>query len=151
MSIYAEIPKKFIYENRYKSDELEKTKITIGEKRIVILPKVHRKGLKLANGQYRRGINMDLNEVSKILVNQGVEIPDNDIYKLDGIEIFDTTKFALEYRVYHAGYDGGDGDHPDGWHVYCENVQNPDEIIDFYQDGFFTAIIRPDKIRPLNR
>lgn len=59
----------------------------------------------------------------------------------------DTSIYAGNYRVYQALYDGeecaaffGSSYGPDGWHVYCEKVDNPDIKIHFYQTGCFATV-----------
>ena len=72
-------------------------------------------------------------------------------------EEFDTSIFAGEYCVYQTCSDGGGvcgslngvDSYPNGWHVYCVTVGNPQMIVDFYQTGCFSAMI-PD-IKPIRR
>ena len=59
-----------------------------------------------------------------------------------------------QYVVERTTRDGGgsafDGDFPSGHHVWCTRVDPPDgKQLDFYQSGFFTAMIRPDEIQPI--
>lgn len=66
---------------------------------------------------------------------------------------FDTSIYAGEYKVIFATYNGGsstfDGGYPDGWHVFCQKVDNPSMEVDFYQTGCFTAMI--SDIKPINK
>ncbi len=62
---------------------------------------------------------------------------------------------AGRYVVYKTVMDGGGTAHgpgdyyPDGWHVFCEKVDDPDTNIDFYQSGAFTAMITD--IKPVGK
>lgn len=66
---------------------------------------------------------------------------------------FDASVYAGEYKVIFAISDGGghchDGDYPNGWHVFCQKVDDPSVEVDFYQTGCFTAMI--ENIQPINR
>ena len=58
--------------------------------------------------------------------------------------------FRGKYVVYKTVSDGGGTGHndtyPDGWHVYCENLQGSKKLkIDFYQSGSFTAMMPKKK------
>lgn len=52
---------------------------------------------------------------------------------------------AGKYVVYKTSMDGGgvslNDSYPDGYHVYCEKVNDPAIRVDFYQSGCFTAMI----------
>ena len=54
---------------------------------------------------------------------------------------------AGRYVVYKIANDGGGtgmGPHdvyPNGHHVFCERLDDPSVKVDFYQSGFFTAMI----------
>jgi hypothetical protein len=58
------------------------------------------------------------------------------------------SSFAGKYLVYKTAYDGGgkgfglNDDYPNGHHVYCEKLDNPEIKVDFYQTGCFHSIIR---------
>ena len=57
-----------------------------------------------------------------------------------------------KYIVYKTTRDGGrwnDNENPNGHHVFCMNVQNGQVRVDFYQSGFFAAMIKD--IVPLSR
>ena len=66
---------------------------------------------------------------------------------------FDASVYAGEYTVIFSISDGGghcqDGDYPNGWHVFCQKVDDPSVEVDFYQTGCFTAMI--ENIKPINR
>lgn len=59
---------------------------------------------------------------------------------------FDASVYAGEYAVLYAASNGGgychDGNYPNGWHVYCQKMDDPSVMVDFYQTGCFTAMIR---------
>lgn len=66
----------------------------------------------------------------------------------------ETSYFAGRYVVVKTKRDGGGTGHgpgdvyPDGHHVFCEAMDNPDlPIVDFYQTGSFTAMI--ENIEPI--
>lgn len=56
--------------------------------------------------------------------------------------------FAGKYVVTHTALDGGGTGHgphdvyPNGHHVHCINLDNPNLVIDFYQSGCFTHTIK---------
>ena len=59
----------------------------------------------------------------------------------------DFLHLAGKYVVYKTANDGGGTGHgphdvyPDGHHVYCERVDDSFVRLDFYQSGYFTAMI----------
>lgn len=62
---------------------------------------------------------------------------------------------AGRYVVYKTAKDGGGIGHgphdiyPDGYHVYCERLDDRSVKVDFYQSGGFTAMI--ENIEPVGR
>ncbi len=70
-------------------------------------------------------------------------------------EVFDTSIFEGEYRVVATAEDGGGTGmgkydyYPNGHHVFCEKKDNSNIFVDFYQTGAFTAMIKPEEIKPL--
>ena len=58
-----------------------------------------------------------------------------------------------KYIVIKTLMDGGgpsdDGGYPDGWHVFCVKADEENVKVDFYQSGFFTAMI--ENIEPVGK
>ena len=56
--------------------------------------------------------------------------------------------YIVERTALEGGSTGRDA-YPNGHHVYCFMVSNPEIKIDFYQSGYFTAMIKD--IEPIGR
>ena len=132
MKVHAYVPEKFVYVNAPFSEKLQEHAICIGRPLIKRIPN-------------KAEI---INEIQKLLgTHIHLELSDkqieNFIESLNlnfSAEEFDTSVFLGEYRVYKAEWNGGKHDGPDGWHVYCHKVDEPNVAIHFYQTGYFTAI-----------
>jgi hypothetical protein len=99
--VYADVPKHFVYENRYGDFSLAHTDVTVGE------------------------------------------------HKSEGCPEFNTNHLLGHYRVVARA--------KDGHHVFCERVISDEYetiprylLIDFYQSGSFTAVIKPEEIEVVN-
>lgn len=64
------------------------------------------------------------------------------------ITVFEhNVEFIGKYVVTHTTFDGGGTGHgrhdtyPDGHHVWCQKLDDPDMKIDFYQSGSFISMI----------
>ena len=141
MNIYAFVPEKFIFVNAPFSEKFHEHAICVGQflrKRIPDKDKM-------------------IDEIQKLLdTHMHLELSDEQIESFIeslnlnfGAEEFDTSVFLGEYRVYKAEYNGGKHHAPDGWHVYCYKVDDPNVAIHFYQTGYFTAI-NPN-IQPISK
>ena len=141
MKVYAFVPEKFVFVNAPFSEKLQEHAICIGHplsKRIPNKDEIIVEILRLL------GTHMHL-----ALSHEQIE---NFIESLDlnfDAEEFDTSVFLGEYRVYKAEWNGGKHDGPDGWHVYCHKVDDPNVAIHFYQTGYFT-VTNPN-IQPLSQ
>lgn len=72
---------------------------------------------------------------------------------------FKTKKFAGKYVVTDTSLSGGGGaphdSYPDGWHVIAQKLSKDGHhtgkgvVINFYQTGCFTAMIKPEEIAPV--
>ena len=150
MKIYASFPEKFLYTNQPFSNKLAHHDIYIG--------KVIRKNVP-ERSEIIEEISEEVSNILNIDVDSKKVEAFVDSLNLDfSPEEFDTSVFAGTYRVYDAGSDGGTIDdnpktsitmdsYPNGWHVFCEKLDNPEIRVDFYQDGFFTAVI--SDIKPI--
>ena len=72
------------------------------------------------------------------------------------VEISDKFNWLTgDYIVYKTAIDGGGSGHgehdvfPKGHHVYCVSVEDESLMVDFYQSGEFTAMIKD--IKPIGR
>ena len=151
MTVYAYFPAKFRFSNTPFSNKPTHGDICIGRVLHKNVPKksklIEDLSKKISNA-LKIDIDVDLTKVEAFV----------DSLNLDfSPEEFDTSVFEGEYRVYHVESNGGGIDahtsslvpqhYPDGWHVYCEKVDNPEIRVDFYQDGCFTAVI--SDIKPI--
>ena len=139
MKVQAYVPEKFVYVNAPFSEKLQEHAICIGHPLIKRVPN-------------KAEI---INEIQKLLgTHIHLELSDKQIENfIDSLNLnfsaeeFDTSVFLGEYRVYKAEWNGGKHDGPDGWHVYCHKVDDPNVAIHFYQTGYFTET-NPD-IQPI--
>lgn len=74
----------------------------------------------------------------------------------DNINGYDTSYLAGYYRVIYTMIEGGGNGHgvndvfPDGHHVFLIKICGDDAVIDFYQTGCFTAMIKENEIDIVN-
>ena len=148
MNVYANMPDKFIYRNRTFSDNISHVKITIGKK-YVRTPET---------------LETVEKEVEKALATLGISNVEEQIRRfvkslnLDmSVEEYDTSVFEGEYVVARTTNEGGGtfacasgkDSYPNGYHVFCQKMDNKDIVVDFYQTGNFTAMI--EDIMPINK
>ena len=151
MDVYTEVPSKFIYANRKLSTKSAKSGIVVG-----------------ATIKTNTDITKEKAEIASDIVlafksNLGYEV------SLDAVNYFiysivaspsATEEFILEagaFVVLDTKYDcggGGHNDYSDGHHVFCKRLMNGKydsngQEVDFYQNGCFTATIRPEEIQPI--
>lgn len=148
MRIHAPIREKYISAQSCFNEELNYHTITIGKKLRAHIPT----NQELAEMVYSK-INgalpfVTLQDVEKFIVS--LTPTDNKGKNLE----FDTSCFAGYYTVIEAKFDGAGNGHgpkdtyPNGWHVFC--TKNGDGTkVDFYQTGFFDAMIKPEMIEPV--
>ncbi len=142
MRIYADIPESCYFENMPFSDKICHTDITIGN--------VYHRQTEVSKKEL---VSSVFNKIKYLIpvteeqVSGFVESLNLDFSK----KSFDTSVFEGEYEVTRAERNGGGSQlamcgrgldtYPDGWHVYCQKVNDPDVKVDFYQTGCFTAMI----------
>lgn len=138
MTIYADVPAKFVFRNKPLADHVAKTLVKIGEK--FHRDEVNKKEIE--------------DKIAEFLYNLGAKEEDYSFtldIKTDLAEqVFDTSKFVGEYVVYAVKCEGGGtcngvngpDSYPDGHHVFCVKKDDPEITVDFYQTGCFTAIIK---------
>lgn len=145
MSVYADLPEKFIFANRPFSDEKHNHDIVVG--RVYTTSNYYESVAKIENDVKeaieRPGLKVDKKQIEKFV--NGI-VPDKQE------EQFDTSVFLGKYVVINTESSGsgngmGQGDHyPDGWKVIAKKLNedkfDPDGLeISFYQTGAFTAKI----------
>ena len=139
MNVYAFVPEKFVFVNTPFSEKLNEHAICIG---LPLKKRVPNKDEMIIEIQKLLGTHMHL-ELSDKQIENFIESLNLNF----NAEEFDTSVFLGEYRVYKAEWNGGKHDGPDGWHVYCHKVDDPNIAIHFDQTGYFNAI-NPN-IKPL--
>ncbi len=152
MKVYDDIPEKFVYRNTPFSAKLAHHDIRIGQKLFKDGPHEKSKLIGELTQHIKNYLHCD--DINK----ENVEILVNSLNLSFAFEEFDTSVFVGEYRVTQTSFGGGGSyremngrieSYPDGWHVFCQKVGQPDVCVDFYQTGCFTAMI-PD-IMPIKR
>lgn len=139
MKVLAFVPEKFVFVNAPFSEKLHEHAIFVGKS---LRKRIPNKDEMIIEIQNLLGSHMHL-ELSDEQIENFIESLNLNF----NAEEFDTSVFLGEYRVYKAEWNGGKHDGPDGWHVYCHKVDDPNVAIHFYQTGYFTAI-NPD-IKPI--
>ena len=141
MNVYAFVPEKFVFVNSPFSEKLNEHAICIG---LPLKKRVPNKDEMIIQIQQLLGTHMHL-ETSTEQVERFIESLNLNF----SVEEFDTSVFMGEYRVYKAAWNGGKHDGPDGWHVYCHKVDDPNVAIHFYQTGYFTVM--NSDIKPISQ
>ena len=154
MKVYGNIPEKFVYSNKKKSNAVTHHEAVIGKvltndtditEDVEGLVKDIRHAF-----DFRLGIQITKVE-AKEMIGKKVNMPKASTFCLQGGE-FLVVKSSLE------GGGTGMGPHdiyPDGHHVTCKRLNidgtyNEDgEEISFYQSGSFTSMITKDEIQPI--
>lgn len=142
MRIYADIPESCYFENMPFSDKICHTDITIGN--------VYHRQTEVSKKEL---VSSVFNKIKYLIpvteeqVSGFVESLNLDFSK----KFFDSSVFEGKYEVTRAEWNGGGSQpamcgrvpdtYPDGWHVYCKKVDDPNVRVDFYQSGCFTAMI----------
>lgn len=141
MEVYTYIPSMFLLYGAFFDTKPSHTKVTIGE----IFKNVP-ESVQFLTDEIFKKIHPIL-PVTKDQITNFINTLNFD----DEIEELDTSIYAGEYKVIEAFFDGGSKcfDLPDGWHVFCQKVNDPLVQVDFYQTGCFTAMI--EDIQPINR
>ena len=139
MKVLAFVPEKYVFVNAPFSEKLHEHTICIGQS---LRKRIPNKDEMIIEIQKLLGTHMHL-ELSDKQIENFIESLNLNF----SAEEFDTSVFLGEYRVYKAEWNGGKHDGPDGWHVYCHKVDDPNVAIHFYQTGYFTEI-NPN-IKPL--
>ena len=129
MKVLAFVPEKFVYVNAPFSEKLHEHTICIGQP---LRKRIPNKDEMIIEIQRLLDTHMHL-ELSDKQIENFIESLNLNF----SAEEFDTSVFLGEYRVYKAEWNGGKHDGPDGWHVYCHKVDNPNVAIHFYQTGYF--------------
>lgn len=150
MKVYARIPEMFVYANRKFSNQLATTDITIG----TMLFRKEEEATKEVEG-IKEAIKSALFKVTVSDVDKKIE---NFISGLNldcSEKKFDTGKYEGKYRVYATAYEGGGragpnkGDtYPNGYHVFCQKIDDPSISVHYYQTGAFTAMITDIEAEP---
>lgn len=152
MTVYAEVPEKFVYSNCKTSDELTSTEVTIGEKYTTdpdIRPLVN----KIARGVVKEFSKENI----EIKLNKAVEFVKQNVPELKKEHFIINEN---EFVVIRTAFDGGGTGHgphdvyPDGHHVFCKALKNGKYDkngieINFYQSGSFTCMI--ENIIPIRK
>lgn len=147
MKVYAEIPKKFVYENRKLSNETTSHDIVVG--------KIVENNVDVSNDVKK--LAQDIVDKFSFRLGYKLSISDALAYIQSTIKLSKSEIFVIEegeFVVIRTSYEGGGtgmGPHdvyPDGHRVYCKKLKDgkydADGIeINFYQSGCFTAIIEP--------
>jgi len=148
MKVYANLPIKFFAFNEPINDNITNKYIEIGTK-LESQPITKSDILECVN---------KIDKIISYLSNKNLnnKITDFLLSIIDEkqSEIFDTSNLEGEYIVYRTCYDGGStgrDEYPNGHHVYCENINNSNFKIDFYQSGCFSAVILPCNIQPIRK
>ena len=146
MTVYAEIPEKFLFINTPFSSKLHKGKIKIGtvlSKAVISKEAIIEDITKSIRHSSCYGISISKEQVSAFVETLNIDLSE---------EKFDTSIFAGKYIVDYVCNDGGgsssDGGYPSGHHVFCHKIEDISISVNFYQTGCFTAMI-PD-ITPIN-
>ena len=144
MAVYAQIPEKFVYQNRRTSDELTTTDIVVGQDRITYSEDKLQELRKLANQLTAKSDllqNVDMFAVLK------AQCPDLDIS-----DYYDAHALIGDYVVVNTSMSGGGKGHgpndvyPDGHHVVAKRLADNGTLdpngfeVSFYQSGSFTAM-----------
>lgn len=151
MTVYAEIPEKFYFYKSQFSSKLCKVAVNIGTTYIKKAVSEDDILKKIRNNITSTGIFGIYNIPSELISSFSKDL----IKKLNlnlSEETFDSSVFAGKYVVDYAFSDGGgsssDGGYPSGHHVFCHKIDDPSISVDFYQTGYFTAMIKD--ITPIN-
>lgn len=146
MSVYANVPDNMLFSSRPFSTTETKSLVEIG--------RVYRK-METSKPKIIAEIVAAINKVVEVSEQQVEDFVNSLNFDYSAKE-FDTSIYEGEYVVDYVDSNGGGKaislfsviEYPDGWHVYCYKKDNPSIKVDFYQTGFFTAMI-PD-IEPIN-
>jgi len=143
MTIYADVPAKFVFRNKPLADHVAKTLVKIGEK--FQRDEVNKKEIE--------------DKIAEFFYNLGAKEEDYS-FALDlkpdlSQQFFDTSIFEGEYVVNEVNCEGGGtcngvngpDKYPNGHHVFCVKKDNSEIKVDFYQTGCFTAMI--EDIEPI--
>ena len=154
MTVYAEIPKRFIYANTRLDMSLDRTDIKVGE--IKVAPKINVENeseqiVKHLSDVLSREEKAKIKEEIKSILQRRKPLPDT----------FDTSIFEGTYVVTRTAMSGGGTGHgphdvyPDGYKVAAIKLSNGETFnpkglkISFYQSGCFTAMIYPSRIKKI--
>ena len=148
MTVYINVPSKFIIQNCPFSEEPFSEAIRIG---VTLVRK-------------EQSLSLIEEEIKNVLTKkQGLKIDDEKIKTfVESLNIdtsymeFDTSMYIGEYEVIDTKTEGGgiqrsfsgEIQYPYGYHVFCKKIDDNSINIDFYQTGCFTAMI--EEIKPID-
>lgn len=150
MKVYAGIPEMFVYANRKFSNQLATTDVTIG----TVLSRKEEDATSEVEGIK--------DKIKDLLFKTTVSDIDSKVENfISGLNLdcsekkFDTSKYEGRYQVCATAYEGGGcaspnkGDtYPNGHHVFCQKIDDPSIVVNFYQTGAFTAMITDIEAEP---
>jgi hypothetical protein len=149
MKVYADIPEKFVYVNRKKSNEKTHHEVVVG--------KVLYNDIDID----RDVDNLAIDVISAFNFRLGLGLTKAEALRLIKTKISKPREVSFcfeagEFVIVKTTYDGGgvamfNEEYSNGHHVYCKKLRDGsyDENgveIDFYQTGSFSAVIEPSKI-----
>lgn len=150
MSVYSQIPSKFVYTNAKFSDDLTETDLIIDEKYIndvEVDENINNIATRIMNAFGSENADISL-EASLNFVNSNIKKPTQEEFSIASGE------FLVVKTENAGGGSGGTDYYTDGHRVYCKRLNNGsfDEKgteVNFYQTGCFTAMI--ENITPIRQ
>jgi hypothetical protein len=153
MKVYAQIPEKFVYDNKKKSNAKTSHEAVVGEvltndtdisedKADLVKDIIH-------DFDFRLGVRISKVE-AQAMVDSKVKAPKDSTFCLHGGEFL-----VVETKREGGGKAMFNDEYPDGHHVFCKKLNadgsyNENGLeVDFYQTGSFTAMIESTEISPI--
>jgi len=130
--IWADIPADYVVGNMHAGEMKLSCIVKIGDH----IPK------KISS---KEQLTQDLHSIVRYYHNQkDADVDEKIMHFVESLnvkpdDVLDTSIFIGEYRVYKAYMESAEMFGTEGWHVFCEKVDDPNVKVNFFQSGDFAA------------